>query len=364
MKNCLHLSKESFFKLAVISVLILVFFPHVSTTSDIRENLKIAPTTNPVSTWGELSKTAPQYFYASDVPPLARERIEETLVVARTIWGNYGPLEVWVTGQKTMPSVDFISSYCNRRSQLYQEDKFKCLNENRNGWFEYARSRVANTTKPSKYSILGRTVVDDAVYDFHHIDLAEPLGFANVYPRKIGIDQVLVFHEFFHVVNNAHISNGPAKNGDENPRNAMLGPTWFMEGSAEFMSLRTVSELRASGDLPLYGGLLTSFDFKAEMSENMDNALKELAENPDLELTNATNFDGALVYNLGSWAIAYLLHKTGPNALMDKFFPNLNRLGWYENFKQTFGMTPLHFLEEFDKFTYLDRAMQMQILDS
>jgi len=73
-----------------------MFITYVSTTSDNRENLKIAPTTNPVTTWGELSKTAPQYFYASDVPLLARERIEETLVVARTIWGSYGPLEVWI----------------------------------------------------------------------------------------------------------------------------------------------------------------------------------------------------------------------------------------------------------------------------
>lgn len=314
--------------------------------------------------WGAESDSEPQYFYASDVPQLARERIEETFAVARTAWGNYGPLEVWVAGQKTMPSVEFITYFCNRQSELKRQDKFECLNKNRDGWFEYARGKIANTTKQSEYSILGQTVMDAAKFNFHQINFSEPLGFADMYPEKIGIDQVLVFHEYFHVLNDVHISNEPGNNGEGNPRIALFGPTWFMEGSAVFMSLRTVSELRASGDLQLFGQPLSSFDFKAEMSRNMDSALKDLAENPDLKLTSESLFDNAIAYDLGPWAIAYLLHKTGPDVLVDKFFPSLNRLGWDKDFMQTFGMTPLRFYEEFDKFVHLDRASQMQILDS
>ena len=358
------MTKSPFVKTAAIALIVLVALIIVDSSSNKKAEPQISSSTTQMARWGAESDSEPQYFYASDVPQLARERIEETFAVARTTWGNYGPLEVWVTGQKTMPSVEFITYFCNRQSELNQQDKFECLNKNRNGWFEYSRRHIANTTKPSEYSILGQTVLEAAKYSFHQINLAEPLGFADVSSQKIGMDQVLVFHEYFHVLNDAHISNEPGKNAESNPRMALFGPRWFMEGSAVFMSLRTVSELRASGDLQLYGQPLSSFDFKTEMSLNMDRALKDLADNPDLELTSETLFDDAIPYDLGSWAVAYLLHKTGPDVLIDKFIPSLNRLGWDEDFKQTFGITPLRFYEEFDKFIHLDRASQMQILDS
>jgi hypothetical protein len=69
-------------------------------------------------------------------------------------------------------------------------------------------------------------------------------------------------------------------------------------------------------------------------------------------------------YNIGAWAIAYLVHKTSPNVLLDTFYPNIAQLGWVKTFKLAFGMSPTQFEAEFMQFMKLTTDEQTRILPS
>jgi hypothetical protein len=55
-------------------------------------------------------------------------------------------------------------------------------------------------------------------------------------------------------------------------------------------------------------------------------------------------------YDVGPWAIAYLISKSNPNVLLDVVYPNIAQLGWAKTFKLAFGMIPAEFEKEFMKF--------------
>jgi len=40
----------------------------------------------------------------------------------------------------------------------------------------------------------------------------------------------------------------------------------------------------------------------------------------------------------------------GPDALLESFYANLNDLGWEESFVQTYDMSSVVFIDEFDEF--------------
>jgi len=85
---------------------------------------------------------------------------------------------------------------------------------------------------------------------------------------------------------------------------------------------------------------------------------------PGIRLSDITygNDCSQAVYDLGCWAIAYLLNKEGQTALLDTFYPSLNELGWEGAFQKTFGMSSEHFYAEFDAFFETPLADQLAIL--
>ena len=83
----------------------------------------------------------------------------------------------------------------------------------------------------------------------------------------------------------------------------------------------------------------------------------------NLELKDAGVYDPKLSpYDIGPWAIAYLVHKSSPNVLLDAFYPNIAKLGWAKTFKLAFGMSPAEFEKEFMKFMKLTTDEQTPIL--
>jgi hypothetical protein len=62
--------------------------------------------------------------------------------------------------------------------------------------------------------------------------------------------------------------------------------------------------------------------------------------------------------------VAYLVHKTNPNVLLDTFYPNIAKLGWAKTFKLSFGISPAQFETEFMKFMKLTTDEQTPILVS
>ena len=76
-----------------------------------------------------------------------------------------------------------------------------------------------------------------------------------------------------------------------------------------------------------------------------------------------TNNDcSGAAYDLGAWAMGYLLDKVGQEALLDTFYPSLNELGWEGAFQKTFGMSSEDFSAEFNLFLEKHLADQLAIL--
>jgi hypothetical protein len=104
-------------------------------------------------------------------------------------------------------------------------------------------------------------------------------------------------------------------------------------------------------------------NFHDAMVGKLDAAKASLLRYKNLKLSDAAVYDSELSpYNIGAWAIAYLVHKTSPNALLDTFYPNIAQLGWAKTFKLAFGMSPAEFEKEFMKFMKLTTDEQTPIL--
>ena len=331
--------------------------PQTTTTST------VAPPINPPQ-WGVPTDQRPIFFYASDIPQRSRERVEETFQKATRYWPNYGPLEVWVTGIQTMPIFNMINEYCARRADLKQMNKFTCLDENRYNSFEEYRKWSAIDAVERDHHLRGELSLT-AKYGFLQIILSNPAGFSDEFPEYAAHDQQIIFHEYFHVVQR---SASPSSIDIEyNPaiRKKFFGPTWFSEGSAEFMSLRAVSDLRLRGELPIYEGELDDLSFHDAMVGKLDSSKASMLRYKNLKLSDADGRSEKLSpYDIGTWAIAYLVNKTSPNVLLDTFYPNIANLGWAKTFKLAFGMSPAEFEKEFMKFMKLTTDEQTPILRS
>ncbi|MHC4389328.1 MAG: hypothetical protein ACYSX1_12090, partial [Planctomycetota bacterium] len=168
-----------------------------------------------------------------------------------------------------------------------------------------------------------------------------------------------VFHEYFHAVQQAHIQSS-----DSDERIALKGPLWFNEGAAEYMAQTTVRKLWASGKLTIIDNSGLS-SFEQSFENKMKSGKKRIENNcPGVKLDDITYGHDCekVAYDLGAWAVAYLLNKVGQTALLDTFYPSLNELGWEGAFQKTFGMSSEDFYAEFNLFLEKPLADQLVIL--
>jgi hypothetical protein len=99
------------------------------------------------------------------------------------------------------------------------------------------------------------------------------------------------------------------------------------------------------------------------MVGKLDSSKASMLRYKNLKLSDADGRSEKLSpYDIGTWAIAYLVHKTSPNVLLDTFYPNIANLGWVKTFKLAFGMSPAEFEKEFMKFMQLTTDEQTRIL--
>jgi len=69
-----------------------------------------------------------------------------------------------------------------------------------------------------------------------------------------------------------------------------------------------------------------------------------------------------LGYELGAWAIAYLVDLTAPDVLLEEFHPNVEELGWREAFENAAGLSLEDFDERFTGFMKKSKEDRLQIL--
>ena len=261
-----------------------------------------------------------------------------------------------------MPIFNMVNEYCARRAELKQMNKFTCLDRQRDYTFEEYRKWSAIDAVDRDHRMQGQ-LSPTAEFGFHQIVLSYPAGFTDEYSEYAGYDQQIIFHEYFHAVQRS--ASPSTVDIEKNPviKKKFFGPRWFSEGSAEFLSFRAVSDLRLRGELPLYEGELDDFNFHDVMVERLDSAKASMLRYKSLKLEDAGVYDPKLSpYDIGPWAIAYLVHKTGPNVLLDTFYPNIAKLGWAKTFKLAFGMSPAQFEADFMKFMKLTTDEQTLIL--
>ena len=143
-----------------------------------------------------------------------------------------------------------------------------------------------------------------------------------------------------------------------------MGPVWFVEGSADFMAETATRKQWACGELPLHEGDERP-PFEEGFAHRMRSAREKLARNsPGMKLhefTYQNHCEGA-AFDLGAWAVAYLLHDAGQTALLDTFYPSLEELGWEGAFQKTFGTSSKDFSTEFARFLEWPLPAQMAVL--
>ena len=200
-------------------------------------------------------------------------------------------------------------------------------------------------------------------WGIHLLSSSYPLCFDDGSRCAYQEDQGTALHEYFHVVQHAHISTF-----SRNERDALLGGVWFNEGGAEFMAQTTAQRLRDSGTLTASTWNSTTrrssaSDLATRMEWKMNKVKERRTANPGLKISEIEyGPDQNIAYDYGTWAHAYLADMVGPDVLLDSFYANLNDLGWEESFVQAYGMTSAAFLTAFEEFLDLPIGDQLQIL--
>ena len=130
------------------------------------------------------------------------------------------------------------------------------------------------------------------------------------------------------------------------------------------MAQVTAARLRESGRLPReHRAEKRVWVVEDELRKKLTRGIRLRAESSTKSLAQIEyGPDAQVAYDLGCWGVAYLCHKSEPNALLETFLPQLDEQGWDAAFTNTFGMTPEVFYAEFDRFLTLPWEQQREVL--
>ena len=308
----------------------------------------------------------PEVFCTSDMDQLVCERVTKTLLVGIAEWGNYGPLEYWVMGADEAASMTLIGIQCDRRAargelawDVYTSSD--CVDVE-TGTGDYGMITYQRTSADAVANGGGLDAARNGNRDWgiHYFTSSLLLGLSDFSMVSGRDDQKVILHEYFHAVQHAQFSST-----DFDLRDELLGPTWFVEGGAEFMASAVTERLSASGVLPevnVEGRY--PYVFRDQMRNKVVNGLLNRGtECPGLKI-GSMNRDTCYVtgYDLGAWALAWLADRFGADHLVDVMFPRIEDLGWEGAFANAYGMSSSTFYDEFEEFLTWPIEDQMAIL--
>ena len=199
-------------------------------------------------------------------------------------------------------------------------------------------------------------------WGIHKLASSYPFTFDNLFEDIPAQDDFkTVLHEYFHVVQLAHVYNL-----SDNVRDSRIIPNesiWMQEGGAEYMANFTLFKLINNGTLIFeksYGSL------SGKMQNKMDNAKRSLDNNcsgKKLEDFKYGDDCSNVGYDLGTWAVAYLIDKiNNPNILLETFYPSLAEMDFESAFNLSFGYSTSEFYSEFESFLELPIEEQLKII--
>lgn len=315
------------------------------------------PVDDPLNIFNTLNKNQTLVFVASDIPRKVEKAVKDTLAVAVNEWGSSGRLEYWVLGTDRAAALKLSDQFCERRiarGHMTQQECQKDRGNKDHGFLMYQQigAKALESGKPSGSA--GHN--GGAQWGFHNMTSSLPLGFAG----KLGIagedEQITILHEYWHSVQNSFLQTT-----DHDKRRKLMGPVWFVEGSAVAMAEITASKLWASGDLPRWNNSPHRWqNLRQRMASKMKIVQSKRKVCRDVLPDSYDDDCRQLAYESGAWAIAYLIHRTGKSdVLLRNFHPGVERLGWKAAFKSTFGQNEKEFTQEFKLF--LDRPLKKQL---
>ena len=355
----------------------------------ISPDLATPPDGKPTDPWGTKLDYSPEIFCGSDVSDRVCLWYAKSVVATFQEYGLYAPTEYWVVGGDVEANnVGLAGVYCDRRvarDQAWGKDKAQCLaeendpNGHRMDYYRRLSYGVINEGKNgNSASLSGDAPAGYMKYyssvspGFYLLDQGVTIGPGTKYGGISGeIDQKIVFHEGYHSFQGAHIATMDDYNTPENERSDMRGPTWFNEGSAEWMGYVGMFSALDNRKLDLVNtelGIDSKFSFQHEMWVKMTQGKQNMKENcpgqgiKDLSYSNGCYSQGNHVaYSLGAWAVAYLHDKKGSD-FGSEFYGQLDELGFEGAFVATFGISSEEFYVEFDEFLELTWSKQKAIL--
>ena len=346
-----------------------------------------APPENP-DTWGTLVDYSPEVFCGSDVSTQICSWVTLSAVAAFQEWGQSAAVEYWVVGSDaeanttTLPQV-----YCDRRVARGHNDMTSCLDKHQKSeGYGLAGQRSLSLGIVEGTSVsAGASLGGDPRNKYHLYTASLPGGLWIEENQATGdmyrgpsseVDQKIVFHEVYHAIQHAYIDVI-----DNNERTALLGPTWWNEGSAEWMAFVGYFEALKKRNLEIasldkrrttifdQGADQKRFDFKKLMTQKMEQGIRAM-ENAcpgqtikDLSYSNQCSYQSnAVFYSLGMWAVAYLWDDYGRKDFTQEFYGQLEEKGWEAAFAATFGMSSEEFYVKWEEFLLKPGPEQLEIL--
>jgi hypothetical protein len=309
-------------------------------------------------------------YFASDIDPMTRDRVRITVAAAEEMWGPVPSLEVWVTGLDTAAALTLRDEFCAIRIATKTESSDCEFKADKNVYefskFVLESKKAAKSTEEFGPTAYFRRLSTSGGY----IVLPYPNGLATRWPVPAELDQITIFHEYLHAVQERvrNIAKPKLTKEDVSMTGWMLEayemllmseqdePRWLSEGLAVFLSEYYVPRLRLEGKLdrasdrgkvdPNEVPLL--WDFMMDKWHEIQDFKKE---DPTLTLENSVDSTFARApYMFGAWAIQYLKQEKGVDVFLNEFYPSIRELGWEEAFRKTFGRTVDQFYIEFDRF--------------
>ena len=314
---------------------------------------------------GQIVDFYPNAFFASDLSVNVVNGINLALKTAADEWGKYGPVEYWVFGTDKQAALDLINKFCERREALNQWNKTECLDRETDESLDHSMiayqkigAEVIATNQPRG----GAGHNGGFEWGIHKLASSYPFSFDNLFDDIPAQDDFkTVLHEYFHVVQLAHVYNL-----SDNVRDSRVIPNesiWMQEGGAEYMANFTLFKLTNNGTLIFeksYGSL------SEKMQNKMDNAKRSLDNNCSgrkLEDFKYGNDCSNIGYDLGTWAVAFLIDKIdNPKILLETFYPNLAEMDFESAFNLSFGYSTSEFYSEFESFLDLPIEEQLKII--
>jgi len=303
-----------------------------------------------------------ELFAASDVDEDIADAMETTLNVAADYWGLWWPVEYWVMGLDEAAGIELVEEFCSRRDSLAQWDYGDCMD-----W--EASSEEHSMIRYQAFSaecFVPISACSDAAWSgepewgFHRFTQSYPFGLAGMMGISGDDDLAVVLHEYWHGVQHSHISTL-----DYNLREALMGPVWFVEGSAEYMGQYGWADLRSQGLLPMVPSGDYPYEFRGNMLDKLsyiDEAFSGECEGRELIELIEYSDPCTIAYDLGAWSIAYLLSQAGDDVLLEEFYPGLETSGWVGSFEQVAGITLEEFNADFMEFIRQSDKERMAIL--